>query len=90
MGGEAPEYFKNFFVHFQKGQEEVSQIKTLLEEARKEWSEEANQNSATMTRNRKDIHHLKTHHALVDTFEVLILGLSNGSTRTYDEAMLNY
>ena len=37
MGDEAPEYFKKLLVEFQEGRNEVSQIKTSLEEARKEW-----------------------------------------------------
>ena len=65
----------------------MSQIKTWLEEARKEWHEETGKNTETIARNCNDITHLKAHFALVDNFEAFILGLSNGSTQTHDEAM---
>ena len=86
MCGEAPEYFKQILVEFQEGRNEVSQIKTSLEEARKEWREESGKSTETIARNCNGINYLKAHAALVDNFEVLILGLPNGSTQTHDEA----
>ena len=85
--GETPEYFKDFLVEFRKGRDEVSEIKTSLEEARTEWREETSKNSDAIAHNSNDIQHLKAHSALVDNFEVLILGLPSGSTLSHDEAM---
>ena len=84
---EAPQYFKDFLVDFNEGRDEVTEIKSSLEEARKEWPDEAALNRAATSRNTDDIRHLKDHAALVDKFEVLIRGLPPGHSMSYDEAM---
>ena len=90
MGGEAPEYFKKFFVEFQEGRNEVSQIKTSLEEARKEWREETGKNNETISRNCNEINLLKAHAALADNFEVLLLGFPAGPPRHMMRPRVSY